>query len=138
MKVIVKFIQFCKTKTALGEILVEFTQYHYIQEFLQKLCQGTLKTLILWNLTQNQRVYKILIVIVKFIQFWKTKTTLGEILVEFTQYHYIQEFLQKLCQGTLKTLILWNLTQNQRVYKILIVIVKFIQFCKTKTALREV
>ena len=75
---------------------------------------------------------------VKFIQFCKSKTALWEVLVELTLYHYTQEFLQKLCQGTHKTLILRSLTQNRRVYKIFKVIVKFIQFCKTKTALREV
>ena len=61
MEVNVKFIQFCKTKTALGEVLVESTHYHYIQEFLQKLCQGTPKILILRNLIQSQQVYYILI-----------------------------------------------------------------------------
>ena len=57
MKVIVKFIQFGKTKTLLREVFVEFTYYHYIKEFLQKLCQGTLKTSILRNHIQNGRVY---------------------------------------------------------------------------------
>ena len=57
MKVIVKFIQFCKTKTALREVFVEFTYYNYIQEILQKLCQGSPKTFILRSLTQNQRVF---------------------------------------------------------------------------------
>ena len=57
MKVIVKFIQICKTKTTLREVLLEFTNYYYIKEFLQKLCQGTHKTSILRSLTQNQRVY---------------------------------------------------------------------------------
>ena len=79
-------------------------------------------------LTQNQRVYKILKVKVKFIQFCKTKTTLKEVFVEFKQYHYTQEILQKLCQGSPKTLILKSLTQNKRVYKILKVKVIFIQF----------
>ena len=51
MKVIVKFIQFCKTKTALREVFVEFTYYNYIQEILQKLCQGSPKSFILRSLT---------------------------------------------------------------------------------------
>ena len=53
----IKFIQYCKSETALRDVLVELTLYHYTQEFLQKLCQGTPKTLILRNLTQNHRVY---------------------------------------------------------------------------------
>ena len=48
---------FCKAKKTFREDLVESTNYHYIQEFLQKLCQWTPKTLILRNLTQNHRVY---------------------------------------------------------------------------------
>ena len=51
LKVIVKFIQFCKTKTALREVFVEFTYYNYIQEILQKLCQGSPKSFILKSLT---------------------------------------------------------------------------------------
>ena len=57
MKINAIFDLFLKTKTALSGILVELTHYHYIQEFLQKLIQGTSKTLILRSLTQNQRVY---------------------------------------------------------------------------------
>ena len=68
------------------------------------------------NHIENRRVYYIFKVIVEFGQFCKTKTTLREVFVEFTYYNYIQEFLQKLCQGTHKTLILRSLTQNQRVY----------------------
>ena len=89
IRVNVKFIKFWKTKTHLREVLVEFTYYHYIQEILQKLYQRTPKTLILRNLTQNQRVYKILKVNVEFIQFCKTKTDLRKVLVEFTQNHSI-------------------------------------------------
>ena len=95
-KINVIFILFWKTKTTFREDLVEFTNYHYIQEFLQKLCQGTPKTFILRILTQNQRVYKILKVKVKFIQFCKTKTTLKEVFVEFKHKYCIQEFLQKI------------------------------------------
>ena len=40
-----------------------------MQEFSQKLCQETSKTLILSNLKQNKIVYKILKVNVKFINF---------------------------------------------------------------------
>ena len=68
------------------------------------------------DLTWNQRVYWILKVNVKFIQFCKSKTDLTEVLVELTHYHYIQEFLQKLCQGTHKSLILRSITENQRVF----------------------
>ena len=57
MKVNIKFIQYCKSETALRDVLVELTLYHYTQDILQKLCQGTPKTLILRNLTQNHRVY---------------------------------------------------------------------------------
>ena len=46
----------------------------------------------------------------------QNKITFREDLVEFKNYHYIQEFLQKLCKGTPKTFILESLTQNQRVY----------------------
>ena len=67
MKVNVKFIRYCKLKTDLGEVSVDLTHYHYIQEFLQKLCQGTPKTYILRSLTQNQRVIRFLKVIAKFI-----------------------------------------------------------------------
>ena len=44
MKENVEFIQYCKPKSALKEVLVELTHYHYIQEFLRKLCQTTHKT----------------------------------------------------------------------------------------------
>ena len=57
LKINVKFIPYCKSKTALREVFVEFTKYDYIKEFLQKLCQGTPKTLILRKLTQNEKVY---------------------------------------------------------------------------------
>ena len=53
LKIIVGFSQFCKTKTILREVFVEFGNYYYIQEFLQKLCQGSPKTFILRSLTQN-------------------------------------------------------------------------------------
>ena len=82
MKVIVKFIQFCQTKTALREVFVEFTYYHYIQEFLQNICQGTLKTSKLSNLIQNRRVYKILKINVIFSQFCETKTALNVVFVD--------------------------------------------------------
>ena len=48
--------EFCKSKTAFREVFLEFKHYHYIQEFLIKLRQGTLKTLILRNLNENRRV----------------------------------------------------------------------------------
>ena len=48
---------FCKAKKTFREDLVESTNYHYIQEFLQKLYQGTPKPFILRSLAQNQRVY---------------------------------------------------------------------------------
>ena len=48
-------------KKALREDLVEFTNYYYIQEFLQEWCQVSPKTLILRSLTQNKG----------FIRFWK-------------------------------------------------------------------
>ena len=47
---------FVKQKQHYENFFVKFTNYHYMQEFLQKLYQGTPKTLILRNLTQNQRV----------------------------------------------------------------------------------
>ena len=74
-----------------------------MQEFLPKLYQGTPKTFVLGNLAQNQRVYQILKVNVEFGQICKTKTDLREALVEFTQNHFLQEFLHKLCQKTNKT-----------------------------------
>ena len=87
-----------------------------MQEFLQKLCQGTHKTSILRNLIQKLHVYLIIKVNSKFSPFCTTKTFSREVLEEFAHFHYIQEFLQKLYQGTLKTLILRSLTQNQRVF----------------------
>ena len=57
MKVNAKFIDFTKQKKTFRVDLVELKNYHYIQEFLQKLCKWTPKTFILRSLTQNQRVY---------------------------------------------------------------------------------
>ena len=57
MEVDIKFIQCCKSETALRDVLVELTLYHYIQVLLQKLCHVTAKTLISRNLIQNRRVY---------------------------------------------------------------------------------
>ena len=90
MKINVIFSQFCQTKTALNVVFVEFTYYHYIQEFLQNICQGTLKTSKLSNLIQNRRVYKILKINVIFSQFCETKKALREVCVEFKHHHLIQ------------------------------------------------
>ena len=73
--------------------MVEFTQYHYIQEFLQKLCKEITKLEYWEKFTQNERVYQILKVNVKYIQYCKSQIDLREVLVEFTQNHFIQEFL---------------------------------------------
>ena len=84
------------------------------------------------NLIQKLHVYLIIKVNVKFSQFCTTKISWREVLVEFTHYHYIQEFLPKLCQGTTITLILRNLNQNQQVYKILKLNVKLVNFVQQK------
>ena len=123
LKVNTKLFEFEKQKQLSEKFLQNLNNITNNNNFYLKLCQRTAKKLLLRNQIQNRGVYWILKVKVKFIQFCKTKTTLKEVLVEFRHYHYIQEFLQKLCQGTLKTLILRNLIQRRRVYQILKVIV---------------
>ena len=104
-----------KNKNNLRRIFVrtlnKITKYN---NFKGKFLPNLYKKLKLRNVTQNLHVYLINKINVIFSPFCTTKTFSREVLVEFTHFHYMQEFLQKLCQKTPKTLILRNLTQNKR------------------------
>ena len=99
---------------------------------------GNWITLILRKCIQNHRVYQILKVNTKLFKFEKQKHLSEKFLQNLNNITNNNNFYLKLCQRTAKKLLLRNQIQNRGVYWILKVKVKFIQFCKTKTTLKEV